>query len=169
MFDLLEGNVMCVFGEAFGLMVFEIVIDELVEKVGIDFVEFCILNDIQVDFVDLMCCFFCCQFIECLCIGVDKFGWKQCNVIFGQVCDGEWLVGYGVVVGFCNNLLEKLGVWVYFELNGIVIVEMDMIDIGIGSYIILVQMVVEMFGVLLEQVVVYFGDFSFLVFVGFGG
>lgn len=46
MFDLLEGNVMCVFGEVFGLMVFEIVIDELVEKVGIDFVEFCILNDI---------------------------------------------------------------------------------------------------------------------------
>lgn len=103
------------FGEVFGLMAFEIAIDELAEKAGIDFVEFRILNDIQVDFVDSTRCFFRRQFIECLRIGADKFGWKQRNVIFGQVRDGEWLVGYGVAAGFRNNLLEKSGVRVYFE------------------------------------------------------
>ena len=47
--DLPEGNAMRAPGEAPGLMALEIAIDEMAEKLGIDPVEFRILNDTQVD------------------------------------------------------------------------------------------------------------------------
>ena len=47
--DLPEGNAMRAPGEAPGLMALEIAMDEMAEKLGIDPVEFRILNDTQVD------------------------------------------------------------------------------------------------------------------------
>jgi xanthine dehydrogenase YagR molybdenum-binding subunit len=47
--DLPEGNAMRAPGEASGLMALEIAMDEMAEKLGLDPVEFRILNDTQVD------------------------------------------------------------------------------------------------------------------------
>ena len=47
--DLPEGNAMRAPGEAPGLMALEIAMDEMAEKLGMDPVEFRILNDTQVD------------------------------------------------------------------------------------------------------------------------
>ena len=47
--DLPEGNAMRAPGEAPGMMALEIAMDEMAEKLGIDPVEFRILNDTQVD------------------------------------------------------------------------------------------------------------------------
>ncbi len=47
--DLPEGNAMRAPGEAPGLMVLEVAMDEMAEKLGIDPVEFRIRNDTQVD------------------------------------------------------------------------------------------------------------------------
>ena len=47
--DLPEGNAMRAPGEATGMMALEIAIDEMAEKLGIDPIEFRILNDTQVD------------------------------------------------------------------------------------------------------------------------
>ncbi|MFX5765022.1 molybdopterin cofactor-binding domain-containing protein, partial [Acinetobacter baumannii] len=47
--DLPEGNAMRAPGEAPGLMVLEITMDEMAERLRIDPVEFRILNDTQVD------------------------------------------------------------------------------------------------------------------------
>src|SRR5258705_8100589 len=46
--DLAEGNAMRAPGEATGMMALEIAIDEMAEKLGIDPIEFRILNDTQV-------------------------------------------------------------------------------------------------------------------------
>ena len=47
--DLPEGNAMRAPGEAPGLMALEIAMDEMAEKLGMDPVEFRIVNDTQVD------------------------------------------------------------------------------------------------------------------------
>ena len=47
--DLPEGNAMRAPGEAPGMMALEIAMDEMAEKLGIDPIEFRILNDTQVD------------------------------------------------------------------------------------------------------------------------
>ena len=47
--DLPEGDSMRAPGEASGMMALEIAMDEMAEKLGIDPVEFRILNDTQVD------------------------------------------------------------------------------------------------------------------------
>ena len=49
MLDLPEGNAMRAPGEAPGMMALEIAMDEMAEKLGLDPVEFRILNDTQVD------------------------------------------------------------------------------------------------------------------------
>lgn len=169
MFDMFEGNVMCVLGEVLGYMVLEVVMDEMVEKLGFDLIVFCIFNEFEVVFGDLFKKFFDCNLVCCLCEGVECFNWNKCNFRLVQVREGDWLIGMGVFVGYCGVLIMKLVVWVWFDGQGGVIVEIDMIDIGIGFYMIIVQMVVEIMGVLLEWVQVIFGDFCYFVFVGFGG
>lgn len=167
--DLPEGNSMRAPGEAPGLMVLEIAIDELAEKAGIDPVEFRILNDTQVDPANPQRPFSRRQLIECLRTGAEKFGWGQRIATPGQIQDGEWLVGMGVAAGFRNNLVEKSGARVHLEGNGKVVVETDMTDIGTGSYTIIAQTAAEMLGVPLKRVEVRLGDSIFPVSAGSGG
>jgi xanthine dehydrogenase YagR molybdenum-binding subunit len=167
--DLPEGNAMRAPGEAPGLMALEIAMDEMAEKLGIDPVEFRILNDTQVDPEKPERPFSQRRLIECLRTGAERFGWSQRNSSPGRIRDGRWLVGMGVAVGFRNNLLTKSGARVRLDGRGIVTVETDMTDIGTGSYTIIAQTAAEMMGVPLERVVVRLGDSVFPVSSGSGG
>lgn len=167
--DLPEGNAMRAPGEAPGLMVLEIAIDEMAEKAGLDPVEFRILNDTQVDPANPERPFSRRQLVECLRTGAEHFGWSRRNAKPAQVKDGRWLVGMGVAAGFRNNLVMKSGARVHLDAAGVVTVETDMTDIGTGSYTILAQTAAEMMGVPLENVVVRLGDSDFPVSAGSGG
>ncbi|MGB7801474.1 aldehyde oxidoreductase molybdenum-binding subunit PaoC [Buttiauxella sp.] len=167
--DLPEGNAMRAPGEAPGLMALEIAIDEIAEKVGIDPVEFRILNDTQVDPAHPERFFSRRQLVECLRTGAEQFGWKARNATPAQIRDKQWLIGLGVAAGFRNNLVMKSGARVHLDAQGIVTVETDMTDIGTGSYTIIAQTAAEMLGVPLEKVVVNLGDSSFPVSAGSGG
>ena len=152
MLDLPEGNAMRAPGEAPGMMALEIAIDEMAEKLGIDPIEFRILNDTQVDPEKPERPFSQRQLIECLRIGAERFGWSKRNPQPGQVRDGRWLVGMGVAAAFRNNLLTKSAARVRLDGSGVVTVETDMTDIGTGSYTIIAQTAAEMMGVPLEKV-----------------
>ena len=101
---LAEGNAMRAPGEAVGHLALEVAMDELAEKLGIDPVELRILNDIQHDpekgperpFSSR-------KLVECLKVGAERFGWAKRNPKPGQVRDGDWLIGMGVVAAFRNN------------------------------------------------------------------
>jgi xanthine dehydrogenase YagR molybdenum-binding subunit len=186
--DLPEGNAMRAPGEAPGMMALEIAMDEVAEKLGLDPVEFRILNDTQVvpdhpgkpssdepqakadkepkpsnpPFSQR-------QLVECLRTGAEKFGWSSRNSKPGQVRDGRWLTGLGVAAAFRNNLLMKSAARVRLDRRGRVTVETDMTDIGTGSYTILAQTAAEMMGARLDQVTVRLGDSSFPVSCGSGG
>ena len=167
--DLPEGNAMRAPGEAPGLMALEIAMDEMAEKLGIDPIQFRVINDTQVDPEKPDRAFSKRQLIECLRLGAEKFGWDRRNAIPAQIRDGRWLVGIGVAAGFRNNMNMKSGARVRLDAKGIVTVETDMTDIGTGSYTIIAQTAAEMMGITLDKVVVKLGDSSFPSSSGSGG
>jgi xanthine dehydrogenase YagR molybdenum-binding subunit len=192
--DLPEGNAMRAPGEAPGMMALEIAMDEMAEKLGLDPVEFRIINDTQVvpdnpsraasqDPQSLKetvgqgqgraqnpeLPFSQRQLVECFRIGAERFGWNKRNTQPGQLREGRWLIGMGVAAAFRDNLLVKSAARVRLDNRGIVTVETDMTDIGTGSYTIIGQTAAEMIGVPLEHVVVRLGDSSFPVSAGSGG
>lgn len=167
--DLPEGNAMRAPGEAPGMMVLEIAMDEMAEKLGMDPVEFRVINDTQVDPADPQRKFSQRQLVACLRQGAEHFGWSQRNPKPGQVREGRWLVGMGMAAGFRNNLVMKSGARVHLDAQGVVTVETDMTDIGTGSYTIIAQTAAEMMGVPLDKVVVKLGDSAFPVSAGSGG
>ncbi|EWY41569.1 xanthine dehydrogenase [Skermanella stibiiresistens SB22] len=167
--DLPEGNAMRAPGETPGLMALEIAMDEMAHKLGIDPVEFRILNDTQVDPEKANRPFSQRQLVECLRLGADKFGWNKRDRRTGQTRDGRWLVGQGVAAAFRNNQVTESAARVRLDNQGIVTVETDMTDIGTGSYTIIAQTAAEMIGVTLDKVVVRLGDSNFPVSAGSGG
>src|ERR1700678_4292935 len=167
--DLPEGNAMRAPGEAPGLMALEIAMDEMAERLGLDPVEFRVLNDTQVDPEKPDRPFSQRPLVKCLREGAEHFGWNKRNPKPGQVRDGRWLVGMGMAAGFRNNQLVKSAARVRLDRDGVVTVETDMTDIGTGTYTIIAQPSAEMMGVPLDKVVVLLGDSSFPVSAGSGG
>ena len=167
--DLPEGNAMRAPGEAPGLMALEVAMDELAEKLGMDPVQFRIVNDTQIDPEKPERPFSHRNLIGCLQLGAERFGWDKRVAKPGGVRDGRWLVGLGVAAGFRNNLLNKSGARVRLDGRGVVTVETDMTDIGTGSYTIIAQTAAETMGLPLEKVVVRLGDSDFPASAGSGG
>jgi xanthine dehydrogenase YagR molybdenum-binding subunit len=159
--DLPEGNAMRAPGEAPGLMAFEIAIDELAEKLGMDPVALRIRNDTQVDPSKPDKPFSTRPFVECLRTGADRFGWAQRAQQPGAVRDGRWLLGMGVAGAIRGDNVKPSGARVRLDAHGIITVETDMTDIGTGSYTILGQTAAEMLGVTIDKVVVKLGDSRF--------
>ncbi|MFF0953071.1 aldehyde oxidoreductase molybdenum-binding subunit PaoC [Rhizobium leguminosarum] len=163
-----EGNAMRAPGEAPGLMALEIAIDEIAEKVGIDPVQFRIVNDTQVDPEKPQRPFSQRNLVGCLTLGAERFGWGERGRP-GSRRDGNWLVGMGVAAAFRNNLVLPSGARVKLDREGVVTVETDMTDIGTGSYTIIAQTAAEMMGVAIDKVAVQLGDSRFPVSAGSGG
>jgi len=167
--DLPEGNAMRAPGEAPGLLALEIAMDEMAERLGLDPIEFRVLNDTQVDPADTQRRFSQRRLVDCMRIGAERFGWSKRSAAPGQVREGSWFVGIGMAAAFRNNLAMKSAARVRLNAQGIVTVETDMTDIGTGSYTIIAQTAAEMMGVPLERVVVKLGDSSFPASAGSGG
>ena len=116
--DLPEHNAMRAPNEAPGLAALEIAIDEMAEKLGMDPVEFRIVNDTQVvpdnppakpqsadpqskadapkPKHDPHPPFSQRQLVACLRQGAQRFGWDKRSAQPARVRDGRWLVGMGV-------------------------------------------------------------------------
>ena len=167
--DLAEGNAMRAPGEASGMMALEIAIDEMAVKLGLDPVEFRILNDTQVDPEHPERPFSQRHLVECLRTGAERFGWSKRQAQPGRMRDRNTLIGMGVAAAFRNNLLTKSAARVRLDGSGMVTVETDMTDIGTGSYTIIAQTAAEMMGLPIEKVAVRLGDSTFPVSCGSGG
>ena len=119
MLDLPEGNAMRAPGEAPGLMALEIAMDEMAEKLGMDPVEFRIVNDTQVDPEKPER-----PLLAAPAGRMPAHGRGAVRLDRGatpspaQVRDGDWLVGMGVAAGFRNNLLMKSAARVRLDRDG---------------------------------------------------
>lgn len=166
--NLPEGNAMRAPGEAPGLMALEIAMDEMAGKLGMDPVEFRILNDTQVDPENPDRKFSQRRLSECFRLGSERFGWSARKKP-GETRDGRWLVGMGVATAFRGNLVMKSAARARLAADGRITIETDMTDIGTGTYTIIAQTAAEMIGVPLERVDVKLGDSAFPVSAGSGG
>lgn len=151
------------------MMALEIAMDEMAEKLGLDPIEFRVINDTQVDPEKPERPFSQRRLIECLRTGAGRFGWDKRNPKPATMREGRWLIGMGVAAALRNNLLTKSAARVRLDNRGIVTVETDMTDIGTGTYTIIGQTAAEMMGVPLDKVVVRLGDSTFPVSCGSGG
>jgi xanthine dehydrogenase YagR molybdenum-binding subunit len=190
--DLPEANAMRAPGEATGHMALEVAMDEMSEKLGIDPVQFRILNDTQVvpddsgrqtaddpqaqkpeairnDTKPAGRPFSQRQLVECLRLGAQQFGWDRRNPRPSQAREGQWLIGMGVASAYRGAPVAKSAARVRLNNRGVVTVETDMTDIGTGSYTIIAQTAAEMMGVPLDKVVVRLGETAFPVSAGSGG
>ncbi len=167
--DLPEGNAMRAPGEAPGMMALEIAMDEMAEKLGMDPVEFRVVNDTQIEPGNPEKPFSQRQLVQCLREGAQRFGWDRRTAKPAQRRDGRWLVGLGVAAGFRGSPVMKSAARVRLQPDGQVVVETDMTDIGTGSYTIIGQTAAEVMGVPIERVTVRLGDSDFPVSAGSGG
>ncbi|MCS0632236.1 xanthine dehydrogenase family protein molybdopterin-binding subunit [Telluria mixta] len=167
--DLPEGSAMRAPGEAPGMMALEIAIDEMAEKLGLDPVAFRIMNDTQVDPENSRRPFSQRQFVECLRVGAERFGWSGRPVRPASRREGRWLIGMGVAAAIRGAPVTKSAARVRLDRDGLLIVETDMTDIGTGSYTIVAQTAAEMMGLRVDQVKVRLGDSQFPESSGSGG
>ena len=167
--DLPEGSAMRAPGEAPGMMALEVAMDELAEQLNMDPVALRALNDTQVDPETPSTPFSQRDFVTCLHLGADRFGWSARPQAPATRRDGDWLVGYGMAGAIRGAPVTASGARVALGADGSVTVSCDMTDIGTGSYTIIAQTAAEMLGVAIGQVVVQLGDTDFPTAAGSGG
>ncbi|PPK84223.1 xanthine dehydrogenase molybdenum binding subunit apoprotein [Neolewinella xylanilytica] len=158
-------------GEATGSYALECAMDEMAWKLGMDPVEFRILNDTQVDpsndkpFSSRL-------LTECLRIGAKKFGWADRPLEPRSRREGNWLVGYGVSAASRQAPLQLSAARVTVYRDGDTVtatVQTDATDIGTGTYTILAQTAADFLGIPVAAVTVQLGDSRFPISPGSGG
>ena len=167
--DMPEANAMRAPSDTPGSMAVEIAMDEMAEKLGLDPVDFRVMNDSSVDPEQPERPYSQRHLKECLQQGAQRFGWAKRNAKPAARREGDWLIGMGMAGAFRDGPVTQSAARVRLDAQGRLSVETDMTDIGTGSYTIIGQTAAEMLGVPLERVSVKLGDSSYPVSSGSGG
>jgi xanthine dehydrogenase YagR molybdenum-binding subunit len=144
---------------ASGQLAFEVALDELAEKLGMDPVQLRILNDSPCDpergpsrpYSDR-------KLVECLREGASRFGWARRDPVPGRVRDGRWLVGMGVASAIHHHSVRPSSARLRLDARGRLSIETSMTDIGTGTYTVLAQIAAEMTGIPMDRIGVRLGD-----------
>ena len=155
-------------GEAVGMPALEVAMDVLAEKTGVDPVELRIRNIPDCDPEEDLP-FSSHKLAECLQQGAEKFGWDSGPREPRQTRDGEWWVGTGMASAARVHNVGEARARVTLRPDGTAEVRTDMTDIGTGTYTIVAQMVGEMLGLAVDDVLVQLGDTDFPRGSGSGG
>jgi xanthine dehydrogenase YagR molybdenum-binding subunit len=143
--DLPEGNAMRAPGEAPGLMALEIAMDEMAEKLGMDPIQFRIVNDTQVDpekpsgrSRSASC--------RMPALGAERFGWTSAARPRQRCATGAGWSAWASPRASATTCHEVGRAGPARCATASVTVETDMTDIGTGSYTIIAQTAAEMMG-----------------------
>ncbi len=154
-------------GEAVGVPVMEMAMDELAHAAGIDPVDLRLRNIPDKD-PSTGKPFSTNRLADCLRRGADSFGWSDRRAP-GTRRDGEWLIGMGMASAIRVNELSPSTARVILLPDGTARVETDMTDIGTGSYAILTQIAAEVLGLPVDRVTTILGDSDLPPSSGSGG
>ena len=155
-------------GEAIGLLAVEQAMDELAVRLDMDPIELRLKNEPKED-PEKKVPFSTRALVPCLKEGAKRFGWDKRNARPGQVRDGNWLVGMGVAAAIRGNFLREAEAKVTMESERHAVVEMDMTDIGTGSYTVFAQIAAEVLDLPVENIKVRLGHSSYPDTPGSGG
>lgn len=154
-------------GEAVGVTVLENAMDELAEAAGVDPVELRRRNIPDAD-PSTGKPFSSNTLRQALDEGATRFGWDQ-RQPNGTRREGDWLIGLGMACATRGNILSEARARVTLGVDGRVVVETDMTDIGTGTYAILTQIAGEMLGLPSARVTTRLGDTDLPAGSGSGG
>ena len=155
-------------GEAVGMPALEVAMDMLAEKAGVDPVELRLRNIPERNPEEDLP-FSSHKLAECLKQGAEKFGWEAGPRRPRHTRDGEWWIGTGMASAARVHNVGEARAEVTLKADGTAEVRTDMTDIGTGTYTIVAQMVSEMLGLQVEDVMVRLGDTEFPRGSGSGG
>lgn len=166
--DLPVADAMRAPGEAIGLLAIEQAMDELAFKLDMDPIELRLKNEPKED-PEKKIPFSTRALVPCLQEGARRFGWHARNARPGQVRDGNWLIGMGVAAAIRGNYLREAEARVTMASERHAVVEMDMTDIGTGSYTVFAQIAAEVLDLPVENIKVKLGHSSYPDTPGSGG
>lgn len=155
-------------GEAVGVTAFEIAMDELAVKTGVDPVDLRLRNIPETE-PGSDRPFSSHRLADCLAEGRDRFGWSDRPAQPRQRREGEWWIGTGMAATVRVNMVSDAEARVRLTPEGNAVVETDMTDIGTGTYSILGQIAAEGLGLSVDQVEVMLGDTNHPPGSGSGG
>ncbi|GGE46774.1 xanthine dehydrogenase [Primorskyibacter flagellatus] len=154
-------------GESVGVTAFELAMDELADKAGIDPVELRLRNIPEKD-PESGKPFSSHRLKEALTQGAEAFGWSARTAAPRQRKEGEWWIGTGMAAAFRVNMVIEAEARISLRQDGAV-VRSDMTDIGTGSYAIFGQIAGELLGLSPDRVSVELGDTDYPPGSGSGG
>ncbi|WP_046242857.1 xanthine dehydrogenase family protein molybdopterin-binding subunit [Hymenobacter terrenus] len=144
-------------GAATGSFALESAMDELAYKVGIDPLEFRLLNYADRD-QNLKKPFSSKKLRECYHQGAAKFGWDKRTPKPRSMREGNWLIGYGMATGVWDATQLNASAKACFDADGRLTVSSASNDIGTGTYTIMTQIAAQTLGLPLEAVTFVLGD-----------
>ncbi|MFZ5781989.1 MAG: molybdopterin cofactor-binding domain-containing protein [Pseudomonadota bacterium] len=155
-------------GEAIGLLALEQAVDELAVRLDMDPIELRLKNEPAED-PEKNIPFSTRALVPCLKEGARRFGWDKRDARPGRRRDGSWLVGMGVAAAIRGNFLREAEARVTMRSERQAVVEMDMTDIGTGSYTVFAQIAAELLGLPVENIEVKLGHSGYPDTPGSGG
>lgn len=153
-------------GEAIGTLTLEAALDELAEALELDPVELRRRNLASRE-PSSGKAFAHFDLGRCLDEGARRFGWDQRPA--SGTTDGRWRVGWGMASCTRVNMREACSASVRMDVDGTATVQLDMTDIGTGTYTVLTQIAADALGLPTDRVRVELADSSLPTSCGSGG
>ena len=166
--DLPVADAMRAPGEAIGMLALEQAMDELALRLDMDPVELRIRNEPKQD-PEKNVPFSTRALVPCLQEGARRFGWDKRNPRPRSARDGHWLLGMGMAAASRGNILRPAEARVTMASAQNAVVEMDMTDIGTGSYTVFAQIAAELLDLPVGNIEVRLGHSSYPDTPGSGG
>jgi xanthine dehydrogenase YagR molybdenum-binding subunit len=147
-------------GAAPGLFALESAIDELAEQVGMDPLQFRLLNISTRDEAANLP-WSSNHLREAIERGGERFGWARRDPRVGAMRDGHEVIGYGMAACNWDAYRTPAEARVQLRGDGTASVTCAIQDIGTGTYTIAAQVVSQITGLPIERIEVKLGDSSF--------
>ena len=135
----------------------ECTMDDLSYKLGIDPLQFRLLNYAERDEAEDKP-FSSKELRECYNQGAERFGWSQRNPKVRSTKKGNRLVGMGMSSGIWDVIALPAKVEAKITKKGNLIIRSAVTDIGTGSYTIFTQIAADQLGLPIEKVKFKYGD-----------
>jgi len=140
-----------------GLYATESAMNEMADRLKIDPVRFRLLNEPKID-ESIKLPFSSRHYVECLNVGMEKFGWSKRNATVGAMKRDGLTLGWGMAGAAWIAGRFAAEASMQLRDDGTVRIACATQDIGTGTYTILAQLASEKIGVPIDKVEVELGD-----------
>ncbi|MEO5891327.1 MAG: xanthine dehydrogenase family protein molybdopterin-binding subunit, partial [Ferruginibacter sp.] len=144
-------------GGCTGLHAIESTMDELAYQLGIDPLEFRLINYTDFD-ASVNRPYSSKELKQCYLQGAQKFGWSNRNPVPRSMRNGNKLVGYGMATGIWEAMIVPARAEVIITKQGKLLVNSAVTDIGTGTLTVMTQIAADELGLPLEDVSFFYGD-----------